>query len=198
VNLLKPYLFGTSFTVMTDCKALLTLNENANFKSRLMRWHLALQQFTFGIKNVKGEKNLGDTLSGIDLSDLESKCLEYFWESDFDACGSGFLSVALTEEQEAEAKELYRVLVLVLQDPEALKTLSFDKITKKVRSYVKHIRLGEDGSTIFVTHLGEEYILPKFEDRERIIKDTHSNGHFPMRPTLKMIQRTYWWPNMYK
>jgi hypothetical protein len=133
------------------------------------------------------------------LSDLESKSLEYSLESDFDACGSVFLSVALTEEQEAEAKELYRVLFLVLQDPDALKTLSFDKITKKkVRSYVKHVRLGEDGSTIFVTHLGEEYILPKFEDRERIIKGTHSNGHFPMRSTLEMIQRTYSWPNMYK
>ena len=77
--------------------------------------------------------------------------------------------------------------------------MSFDKITKKkVRRYLKHVRLGEGGSTIVVTHLGEEYILPRFEDRERIIKDTHCNGHFPMRPTLEMIQRTYWWPNMYK
>ena len=86
---------------MTDCKALLTLKENANFKSRLIRWHLALQQFTFGIKHVKGEENMGDILSRIDLSDLESKPLEYSLESDFDAYGSGFLSVALTEEQEA-------------------------------------------------------------------------------------------------
>jgi len=110
-------------------------------------------------------------------------------ESDFDAYGSGFLSVALTEEQEA----------VVLQDPDALKTLSFDKITKKkVRRYLKHVRLGEDGSTIFVSHLGEEYILPQFEDRDRSIKDTHSNGHFQMRPTLEMIQRTNWWLNMYK
>ena len=86
---------------------------------------------------------MGDILSRIDLSDLESKPLEYSLESDFDAYGSGFLSVALTEEQEAEAKELYRVLFLVLQDPDALKTFSFDKITKKkVRSYLKHCSSG--------------------------------------------------------
>jgi hypothetical protein len=140
VNLLKPSLLGTNFTVMTDCKAFLTLKENANFKSRLMRWHLALQQFTFGIKHLKGEENLGDILSRIDLSDLESKSLENFLKSDFNAYGSGFLSVALTEEQEAEVKQLYRVLFLVLQDPDALKTLSFDKITnKKVKSYLKHV-----------------------------------------------------------
>jgi len=130
VNLLKPYLFGTNSTVMTDCKVLLTLKGKADFKSRLMRWHLALQQFIFGIHHVKEED-----LSRIDLSDLESKSLEYSLESNFDACGSGLFSIYFTEKQEAEAKELYRVLFLVLQDLDALKTLSFDKVTKKkVRS----------------------------------------------------------------
>jgi len=78
VNLLKPYLLGSNFTVMTDYKALLTLKESANLKSRLMRWHLALEHFTFGIKHVKREENLEDILSRIDLSDLETKSLEYF------------------------------------------------------------------------------------------------------------------------
>ena len=96
-----------------------------------------------------------------------------------DAYGSGFLSDALTEEQESEARKLYRVWLLVLRDPDALKTLSFDKITKqKVRSYLKHVRLGGDGSKIFASHLDEECILPKFEDGDRIIRDTHFHGHF--------------------
>jgi hypothetical protein len=159
-----------------------------------MRWHLALQQFIFGIHHVKEED-----LSRIDLSDLESKSLEYSLESNFDACGSGLFSIYFTEKQEAEAKKLYRVLFLVLQDSNALETLSFDKITmEQVRIYVKHVRLGEDGSTIFVTHVGEDHVLPNFEDRERIIQATHSNGHFLMRPTLETSPRTYWWPNMYK
>jgi len=107
VNLLTPYLLRTIFTVMSDCNALLSLNENANFKSRLMRWHLALQQLTFKIKHVKGEEKSGDILSQIDLSDLESKSFEYSLESNFDVCASGYLSVALTEEQEPECQELY-------------------------------------------------------------------------------------------
>ena len=114
-------------------------------------------------------------------------------ESDFDSFGSGFLSVALTEEQETEAQELYRVSFLIFKDPDALKTLSLNKTTKKkVRSYLKHVHLEEHGSTIFVTLLGEDHIFPKFEDRENIIKETHCNAHFPMRPTLDMIQKTYW------
>jgi len=130
VKLLKLCLLTRNFAVMSGHRAFLTLKQNANFKSRLMRWHLALPQFTFGIKHVKGEQILGKILSRIDLSDLESKSLEYSLESDFDAFGIGFLSVALTEEQESEGKELFRVLFLVLQDADALKTLSFDKITK--------------------------------------------------------------------
>jgi len=68
---------------MSGHRAFLTLKQNANFKSRLMRWHLALPQFTFGIKHVKGEQIFGKILSRIDLSDLESKSLEYSLESDF-------------------------------------------------------------------------------------------------------------------
>jgi hypothetical protein len=153
-----------------------------------MRWHLALQQFTFGIQHVKGEENLGDLLSRMNLSDLDTKSLECSLESDLDACESGLLSVALTHKQEPEAKELYRVLFLALQDPGALKTPSFDKITKKkIGSYPKHVHLGEDGSVSFVTHLGEEYFLPKLKDREGNIKDTRSNGHFPMMSSVMMI-----------
>ena len=170
---------------MTDCKALLTLKQNANFKSRMLCLEQCLRSCVLS--------RLSLSMPRIDFSHLESKSLEYSLESDFDCCGSGFLSVALTEEQEAEAKGLYRVLFLVLQDPDALKTLSFDQITKKkVRSYLKHVHLEEHGSTIFVTLLGEDHIFPKFEDRENIIKETHCNAHFPMRPTLDMIQKTYW------
>ena len=129
---------------------------------------------------------MGYILSRFDFSDLESKSLEYFLESDLDAWGS-----ALTEEQKAEAKELYRVLFLVLQHPDALKTLSFDEITKKkARRCIKHVRL-EDDSTICLSDLGEERVPPQYKDRERIIKDTHSNGYFRMRHTLEMIQRTF-------
>ena len=74
---------------------------------------------------------MGDVFSRINLSDLDTKSLACSLESDFDACESGLLSVALTHKQEPEAKELYRVLFLVLQDPGALKTPSFDKSTKR-------------------------------------------------------------------
>ena len=57
------------------------------------------------------------------------------------------------------------------QDPNALKTLSFDKIThEKVKNCLKHVRLGGNSSKSFVVHLGKKYVLPKFKDRERIVQ----------------------------
>ena len=97
-----------------------------------------------------------------------------------DAYGTRFLSLAL-----AEAKELLRVSFLVLQDPDALKTLSFDKITKKLQKLSRPCSLRKDDSKISVSHLGEDLILPKPEDRERITRNSHSNEHFPMRPTWR-------------
>jgi hypothetical protein len=69
----KPYLLGTDFTVMTDCKALSTMREKANFDSRIIRWVLLLEQSAFGIKYVKGHENLSDSLSRIDMSDMQSR-----------------------------------------------------------------------------------------------------------------------------
>lgn len=67
-----------------------------------MRWQLDLQKFALCIKHAKREENLGDILSRIELSELEGKALDYSLESDLDAHGSGFDSLALTEEQESD------------------------------------------------------------------------------------------------
>ena len=56
VNLLKPYVLGTNFTVMTDCKVLLTFKENANFKSRLMRWHWLCNKLPLVSSTEKGRR----------------------------------------------------------------------------------------------------------------------------------------------
>ena len=56
--------------------------------------------------------------------------------------------------------------MIKLQTPQSIEFLSYDKITKtKVKKYLKYVRFDEDGETILIKHLGEEFILPKFEDR---------------------------------
>jgi hypothetical protein len=75
LTILKPYLLGTNFTIMTDCRALTTMREKANFNSGIIKWLLLLQQFALGIKYVKGSENLSDFLSRVDMSDHENKSL---------------------------------------------------------------------------------------------------------------------------
>jgi len=77
LTILKPYLLGTNFTIMTDCRALTTTKEKVNLNSRIMRWLLILQKFTFGIKCVKGYESFSDSLSLFDMSDLENKSFDY-------------------------------------------------------------------------------------------------------------------------
>ena len=38
LTILKPYLLGANFTIMSDCRALTTMREKANFNSRIMTW----------------------------------------------------------------------------------------------------------------------------------------------------------------
>jgi hypothetical protein len=61
----------------------------------------------------------------------------------------------------------------------------------KVKIYAKADLLGEDGSAIFVNRVRENYILGKFEDRQRIIQRTHAKEPFLLRHTLELIRRTY-------
>jgi len=91
---------------MTYCQASWMLRENTNFKSRFLRSHSGLEQFNFGMKHVKGERNLGDILSDSYMLEFEGKRLSYSLEFDLQAHGSGVLLVGLSEKQGAEAKEL--------------------------------------------------------------------------------------------
>jgi len=64
--------------------------------------------------------------------------------------------------------------------------------------YLKYVRLEEGEETIVIKHLGEELILPKFEDRPEIIRLNHSDRHHSFRLRIQMIEIKYWWPRMYR
>uniref|UniRef100_A0A8C5MES4 Reverse transcriptase/retrotransposon-derived protein RNase H-like domain-containing protein n=1 Tax=Leptobrachium leishanense TaxID=445787 RepID=A0A8C5MES4_9ANUR len=54
---LQPYVYGRSFTVMTDHNPLVWLNRVAGENGRLLRWSLALQPFNFTIQYRPGSQN---------------------------------------------------------------------------------------------------------------------------------------------
>ena len=62
----KLYLFGREFILQTDHNPLIYLNKMSNSNDRLMRWSLALQQYSFSVEFIKGSENVG--------ADLMSRC----------------------------------------------------------------------------------------------------------------------------
>lgn len=54
---LSRYLWGQSFVLQTDHKPLTFLCSSSFKNSRIMRWSLALQEFSFEIRPIAGEKN---------------------------------------------------------------------------------------------------------------------------------------------
>jgi len=64
VKKFQRYLYLSRFIIETDHKPLLCIQKNKTTNSRIMRWALALQQFTFTVRAIPGETNFqGDLLS---------------------------------------------------------------------------------------------------------------------------------------
>ncbi|OWZ02524.1 hypothetical protein PHMEG_00025904 [Phytophthora megakarya] len=64
VKLFRPYLYGRSFTIITDHSALRWLMTRPNLAGRLHRWSLTLQEYEFDIQYRPGATNVvADALS---------------------------------------------------------------------------------------------------------------------------------------
>ncbi|ETL86612.1 hypothetical protein L917_13979 [Phytophthora nicotianae] len=58
VKLFRPYLYGRTFSIITDHAALKWLMTRANLAGRLHRWSLTLQEYDFGIEYCPGSTNV--------------------------------------------------------------------------------------------------------------------------------------------
>lgn len=59
----RHYLLGRKFQLRTDHKAIEFINTSKNINTRLLRWSLILQEFSFHAKPISGELNPADGLS---------------------------------------------------------------------------------------------------------------------------------------
>lgn len=53
------FLYGTSFIVQTDHQPLQYLLKAKHLNSRVLRWSLALQEYSFRVEHIKGSENVG-------------------------------------------------------------------------------------------------------------------------------------------
>lgn len=70
----RPYLFGRKFVILTDHRPLIYLFGMTNPSSRLTKFRLALEEYDFEVKYVKGKNNVvADALSRVVISSDELK-----------------------------------------------------------------------------------------------------------------------------
>lgn len=69
---LRPYLYGTKFTVFSDHKPLIYLYKLKSPSSKLTRIRLDLEEFNFEVVHISGKSNVvADALSRIRIDDLK-------------------------------------------------------------------------------------------------------------------------------
>lgn len=74
----RPYLFGRKFTIKTDHRPLVWLNNLKEPNSKLQRWKIKLNEYDFNIAYIKGKENvIADGLSRI-VVDAEVNLNELF------------------------------------------------------------------------------------------------------------------------
>lgn len=73
VTVLRPYLYGTEFTVYSDHKPLIYLYKLKSPSSKLTRIRLDLEEFNFSVVHIAGKSNVvADALSRINLNYLKN------------------------------------------------------------------------------------------------------------------------------
>ena len=96
IKINRHYLALSTFTVITDHKALQWLHNNKDLNSRLLRWNLKLQDYNFIIKYKPGISNIADPLSRLISNNT---CLTAVNEEDIrsahESCGHGGLGATL-------------------------------------------------------------------------------------------------------
>jgi len=91
-----------------------------------------LQQFTFGIKHVKGSENFSDSLSRVDMNDLKNKSFDYNFSKHFlDETHIALNVIHVSNSQLEESKEIYIALFYGLKHRKLLRILPLTRLLRK-------------------------------------------------------------------
>lgn len=182
----RAYVEGHEFTVITDHASLKWLMSQTDLNSRLARWALKLQGFSFRIEHRKGSQNVvPDALSRVNTEDL-----------------SEFL--------ELELSELNECGLFIDLDSEHFKSPAYIELLDKVRAsgdVTPDIRIMDGFLYRRTEHCSGEQLQDDLawklwvpREMVRVILDkahgSHQSAHGGIAKTLERIRRFYFWPNL--
>lgn len=180
----RVYLYGTRFTVVTDHSALTWLIKIKEPSGRLARWSIYLQAFQFDIVYRKGVSHANaNALSrpALSIEIVEDK-------------NDAYISCKYLDPYEDDN------LIHYLKFKKHNAGLSVKQI-KRIEKASKYFKLEidnlGDSKLFFVADKhSKPLIVPKFEERDDLVKRAHLLGHFQTESTLKRLKEEYYWRNM--
>ncbi|GBO18103.1 Transposon Ty3-I Gag-Pol polyprotein, partial [Araneus ventricosus] len=177
ISKFRPYLFGKTFTVVTDHHSLCWLANVKDPSGRLARWALRLQEYDITIVYKIGRKH----------SDADSLSRNPLISTSVETCDEIPTLASVTEYIKEQ-----------LKDP---KLKSIIKVLKRGDEYQNYLL--KDGVLYKKTFdpMGQQWLLvvPKQlrGDILRSLHDAPAAGHLGFAKTYDRIRRKYYWPGLY-
>ena len=203
VTKFRVYVLGISFKILTDHQSLTFLESTKYQSSRLIRWSLVLQQYTYQVSYCRGEDNV--------FADFLSRYPEGKFR---DAIKENTALIAnltcYTATQRVEEYPSFSLIAMVRA--QGWKKEKFNKIGEKQKSdaeinkYIECLARGEkvecfqiyNGVLFHQNKKGENWaiMVPKELTKELIEKVHEKLGHPGAFKTTKYLQQYYFWAKM--
>lgn len=171
LNKFHHYLFGQKFTLYTDHKALVWLQNVKNLKGRLFRWSLVLSMYDYNIEYTKGTTNIEADMLSRDISDIIEN----------DGIVNDIQSEGIVNNVENHVSHLLQMCEI----EEAQKN---DNLTG---NFV------EINNVLCIRKKGFTKIVVPFSLRHKLLTITHTKfGHPGIQKTINLLTPVYYWQNI--
>ena len=214
----RPYLYGQSFTLVTDHQPLRWLMTNDKLTGKLARWALILQEYDFDVVHKAGTAHLdtdgisrNPAISSADDSGArQDGCTN---QPDWESAGQVVVYLGLLSDGRPQTEDTSQAEAVFPQlggdvwgDTQVMRYLQEGKLPEKGSAgdrYRVLQRAGRfrwtDQQQLMRIGLDQdgEAVVPRPEEREAIISNAHERlGHFGTRRTHDLLRHTYWWAGM--
>ena len=197
----RPYLFGNSFTLITDHEPLKWLMTTQKLTGKLARWSLLLQEYDFVVTHRAGVENMNaDCLSRYPLpSTAAAPVLD--WSKGEILAPVTFLAMMVGLASPAKGGEVEKDIWSDVEVLRFLQTHTYgnglsakerDRIYRRAKGY----RWMGDG-VFKMQQQGALVVVPRQAERAAIALETHRGmGHFGVQRVIDRLQKNYWWRGM--
>ena len=199
----RSYLFGNSFTLITDHEPLKWLMTTQKLTEKMARWSLLLQEYDFDVVHRAGVENTNaDCLSRYPLESTKAAPILDWTKGEILPPATYFALMAdLLDESGAievdKEKDIWHDID-VLQFLQTHKYCSGSSAMERDKIYRRAKGYRWQGSSVFkMMQHGALVVVPRPQDRQDLVIHTHRTmGHFGVQRTVDRLKKDYWWREM--